>query len=257
MSPVAVAAVVFDLDDTLFDHSRSARRGLETWLRLLDVVPTPALTAAWFDAEDRQHTAWLNGTVSHVEHRRGRLREFLPLVGRPVGDPADLDEVFGAYLGGYRAAWVGYDDVAAALDDVHRLGVATAVLTNGTTAQQTAKLSALGLLDVVGPVFTAEDLGVAKPRPEAFARVCTALGLPPEQVLYVGDNHVVDVLGARAAGLQAVHLDRTGHGPTTEPWRITTLADLAPLLGPTSTANPEPTPTATASADRSGGPGSR
>lgn len=231
---MAVAAVVFDLDDTLFDHSRSARRGLEAWLRILDVVPTQALTSAWFEAEDRQHTAWLNGTVSHVEHRRGRLREFLPLIGRPVGSPADLDHLFEGYLAVYRAAWTGYDDVAAAVDDVHRLGLATAVLTNGTTAQQTAKLSALRLLDVVGPVFTAEGLGVAKPRPEAFTRVCTALGLPPDRVLYVGDNHTVDVLGARAAGLAAVHLDRTGRGPTTESGRITTLADLAPWLGPTT-----------------------
>ena len=80
-------------------------------------------------------------------------------------------------------------------------------------------------------MFTAERLGVAKPRPAAFLRVCEALGLAPAQVLYVGDEHEVDVLGARAAGLRAVHLDRHGTGPADEVERITDLRDLVHHLG--------------------------
>jgi putative hydrolase of the HAD superfamily len=46
-------------------------------------------------------------------------------------------------------------------------------------------------------------------------------------VLSVGDRHDLDVLPARAAGLQAVHLDRLDAGPTDEPHRIKSLRDLA------------------------------
>jgi len=222
----ALAAVLFDLDGTLFDHPLSARRALDAWLADRGVPPSEELAAAWTAAEERHFAAWREGRVSFAEQRRGRLRDLLPLLGEPVGDDEALDAVFAGYLAAYERAWVGYDDVDAALADVHGLGLATAVLTNGMEDQQRAKLAALGLLERVGPVFTAERLGVTKPRPEAFLRVCAALGLPPGQVLYVGDEHEVDVLGARAAGLRAVHLDRLGAGPADEAARVEGLGEL-------------------------------
>jgi putative hydrolase of the HAD superfamily len=234
-----VSAVVFDLDGTLFDHLSSARRGLSKWLAGLDVVLTPELASAWFEAEERHVTSWREGLVSWAEQRRRRLRDFLPLIGAPVGTDNDLDEVFVAgYLLAYERAWVGYDDVDSALDALHDHGVVTAMLTNGTQEQQEAKLAHLGLLGRKGQVFTAEGLGVAKPDPRAFDLVCAHLSLSPEQVLYVGDDYEVDVLAARAAGLRAVYLDRAGTGPMTEHNRITTLAQLlAYVTGSTASAN--------------------
>ena len=72
---------------------------------------------------------------------------------------------------------------------------------------------------------TAEALGAAKPSPEAFAAVCASLAPAPASVLHVGDDHALDVVAARAAGLGAVHLDRTGSGPDDDA-RITSPADL-------------------------------
>ncbi len=79
-------------------------------------------------------------------------------------------------------------------------------------------------------MFTAEALGVAKPKAEAFQLVCEALDLAPQQVLYVGDDHEVDALAAPAAGLQAIHLDRLDAGPPEEVQRISSLAGLAASL---------------------------
>ncbi|BFU43509.1 hypothetical protein KRMM14A1004_17460 [Krasilnikovia sp. MM14-A1004] len=102
----------------------------------------------------------------------------------------------------------------------------TAVLTNGDTAQQRDKLRRIGLDGRIGPVFTPADLGVAKPDPDAFRRACAHWGLPPHAVLSVGDRYDLDVLAARAAGLDAVQLDRLGAGPAGEPQRITSLREL-------------------------------
>jgi putative hydrolase of the HAD superfamily len=66
----------------------------------------------------------------------------------------------------------------------------------------------------VGQIFTAEALGVAKPSARAFRAVCDALGLAPDEVLYVGDDYATDVIASRAAGLHAVHLDRHTRGLT-------------------------------------------
>ena len=88
----------------------------------------------------------------------------------------------------------------------------------------------MGLTGRAGPVWTAEDLGAAKPSPDAFLRACDRWGLPPAAVLHVGDRHDLDVVAARAAGLRAVHLDRDGAGPPGPHPRITTLRSLAAVL---------------------------
>lgn len=225
-----VQGVVLDLDGTLFDHPGSARDGLRQWLSALGIDLTPQLSAVWSRSEDRFHVMWREGRISHVEQRRSRLREFLPLLGLPVGDDAALDEAFAdGYLKHYRAAWRAYDDVEAAVSSLEASGLPVAVLTNGTVEQQNLKVEALGLRGRVGPVVTAEELGLAKPHPEAYLHVCGLLGLAPGAVLHVGDDHALDVVGARGAGLQAVHLDRLGS--RLDDARIGSLTELPALLG--------------------------
>ncbi len=223
-------AVIFDLDGTLFDHDSSARAALRQWLPRLGAAVTDDLVDAWFAAEYRHFTAWQNGLVTFVGQRRGRLREFLPRLGHPVGTDDDLDRLFADYLTCYATTWARFGDVDAALAAVSRAGLATAVLTNGVDRQQLAKVRTIGLAGRVGPVFTAEALGAAKPHPSTYLTVCERLGTPAGSVLHVGDRHDLDVLAPRAAGLRAVHLDRTGLGPYDEPHRITSLDQLARYL---------------------------
>ena len=60
-------------------------------------------------------------------------------------------------------------------------------------------------VDVVG---SSGRWGVEKPIPEFFERLLDELGLPPNEVAYVGDRVDNDVDPARAAGMVAVHLRR-------------------------------------------------
>jgi putative hydrolase of the HAD superfamily len=223
-------AVVFDLDGTLLDHRSSTRAGLTAWLGERGVAFDDAVEQAWFAAEEEHFGAWRRGEIEHGEQRRRRMRDFLPAVGLPVGAGHELDEIFLSYLEAYRQAWRGYDDVDEAIELVRGRGLATAILTNGTPELQEAKLAALGLLDSIGPVLCATAIGAKKPDPEAFRQTHQRLGLAPGEVLYVGDEHEVDVLGARAAGLHAVLLDRDGDGPAEEPERIARLTELERYL---------------------------
>jgi putative hydrolase of the HAD superfamily len=219
---VQLRGVLFDLDDTLIDHRGAVAGALRAWMPDL---PAGGL-ALWNAAQERHLVAWRERRITFAEQRRRRLRDFLPAVGIPFDD-ADLDEIFEGYLREYEAAWAVFPDVAETLAAVADGGLVTAVLTNGTTEQQHHKLEKVGLAGRVGPVFTVEDLGVAKPDPAAFRLACARWGLDPATVLSVGDRHDLDVVPARLAGLRAVHLDRHDEGPHDEPDRITTLRDLS------------------------------
>lgn len=225
-----IRAVIFDLDGTLVDHAGAVGQALEKWLPEMGSTATPELTAAWFVAEERHFAAWRAGTISFVEQRRRRLRDFLPLVGRPVGDEAELDDVFSGFLAHYEASWTCFDDVQQTLDALSDLDVMTAVLTNGTDEQQNAKLEAAGLGGRFTTVLTAEGLGAAKPDLSTYRRVCDALRVDVGEALHVGDVHDLDVVAPRQAGLEAVHLDRAGTGSADEPARIRSLLELPQLL---------------------------
>lgn len=225
-----VQAVILDLDDTLLDHTGSVIAALRRWLPTLEVEPTKALVHTWFALESKHYSAWLAGRLSYQEQRRQRLREFLPLTHRVSGTDDDLDELFSHYLAHYRASWIPFDEVGAALASITAAALPVAVLTNGSTEQQNAKIEAIGLQGRVGPVFTAEQLGVAKPDPSTYVTVCGELMVEPSSVLHVGDQYDIDVVAARAAGLQAVHVDRRRRGPHDERRRITSLEQLSAYL---------------------------
>ena len=84
----------------------------------------------------------------------------------------------------------------------------------------------------VGVVVDSAVVGVAKPDPAIFRIALDALGVPPgASVLHVGDSVRYDVAGARAAGLQPVHLDPHGFCPAPDGHEhVTSLAVLAERL---------------------------
>ena len=88
-------AVIFDLDNTLFDHTASATYAIRSWVPELGGTPSDELVAQWFVIEDRNYDQWLAGALTHQGQRRGRLRDFLPLIGHPVPPTdAELDQLF-------------------------------------------------------------------------------------------------------------------------------------------------------------------
>lgn len=203
-------AVIFDLDNTLFDHTASATAAIRAWVPELGGTWSDELVAQWFLIEDRNFNQWLAGALTHQGQRRGRLRDFLPLIGQPV--PAldeELDLIFTGFLRQYEANWAAFPDARPALEVARSNGWRIGVLTNGSTTQQNAKLAAIGLADLVDVVCTSELLGVSKPDPQAYLQTCQALGVEPADTVMIGDNLELDVVAARQAGLTAHHLDRT------------------------------------------------
>jgi len=205
-----VDAVGFDLDGTLFDHQGSARSAVVRFLRSLGVVASASTLASWFDAEEEHFERWRSGEISFAEQRRERLRSVLPPLGVdvPAGD-VDVDELFGGYLRAYESSWRAFPDALPLLRSLRAAGLGVGLLTNGTEAQQLAKLRRTGLLDEFDVVCTSERIGCSKPDVRAFAVLASELGVEPAACLFVGDDPVKDVGGARGAGMQALLVE--GH----------------------------------------------
>jgi putative hydrolase of the HAD superfamily len=223
--------VIFDLDGTLFDHPAAAGRAVVDWLSALGVpdVERSRCASAWLQVEERHFAAVRSLDVPFEEIRRRRLRDFLPLYGYPVVE-RELDALFAGYLRLYEANWRPYPETLDAVAAIRAAGYLTAVLTNGDQEQQEAKLEAIGLNDLCGPVFASRALGVAKPDRRAYEAVLQGLGVHAHQAVMVGDNYDLDVLAARAAGLRGMHLDRAGTHPIPDSERIRSLDEAIALL---------------------------
>jgi len=64
------------------------------------------------------------------------------------------------------------------------------------------KLEYLGLTGFWDAVHCSEDTGTLKPHPLSFLNLAEAMSLPPENILYVGNSHSYDVIGAARAGMK-------------------------------------------------------
>ncbi|MFF4350796.1 HAD family hydrolase [Streptomyces sp. NPDC001530] len=230
-----IEAVVWDVDDTIFDYTAADRAGMREHLSaegLLDGVGSvERALARWREATDVHWARFSAGESDWEGQRRDRVRAFL---GEPLSD-ADADAWFQRYAGHYEASWALFPDVLPALDALaasHR----HAILSNSSLHNQDRKLRILGVRDRFEAVLCAAELGVSKPAAEAFHAACEALGLPPHQVAYVGDHPEIDGRGAADAGLLSVWIDRggahtRGDGGPAGPRRIASLAELPAILG--------------------------
>ncbi|MCH5674355.1 HAD family hydrolase [Streptomyces gilvus] len=229
-----IKAVVWDVDDTLFDYTSADRVGMGAHLAaegLLDGYADAAQAVVrWREVTDQQWARFSAGEVTFEEQRRERIRVFL---GQALSD-AEADAWFTRYLRHYEAAWALFPDVLPVLDALaasHR----HAVLSNSSLTVQDRKLRVLGVHDRFEVILCAAELGVSKPEAAAFLAACDALGLAPHEVAYVGDHPEIDGRGAAEAGLMSVWIDRngvyTGGGAPTGRHRIASLAELPAVLG--------------------------
>ncbi len=89
-------------------------------------------------------------------------------------------------------------------------GLPVGLITNGASDIQRTKLDALGIEDWFNVIVVSGEVGKAKPDASIFEVALNELGLEPHDVWHIGDNLEADVAGAKAAGLTAVWLNRSG-----------------------------------------------
>ena len=197
-----IRAITLDLDDTLWPSRPvllHAEQALTAWLR----EHAPATLAAMTPQRRRELREGLLAEHPRRSHDVSFLRrESLRHAMRAAGDDhRRADEAFEVFLAARQQVTL-YDDVAPVLTRwATRYRVIA--LTNGN-----ADVARVGLGAYFHAVVAAHEFDVGKPDPLIFLHACRAAGVEPAEVLHVGDDLELDVLAARAAGLQAAWVRR-------------------------------------------------
>jgi HAD superfamily hydrolase (TIGR01549 family) len=113
----------------------------------------------------------------------------------------------------YFAARNGVEFYPDALPALQRIGATRpmASLTNGN-----ADLERIGIHTHFAHRVCARDTGMAKPDARIFHTAAELLGVAPASIMHVGDDPLMDVVGARDAGLRTAWMNRSGEAWPTE-----------------------------------------
>lgn len=195
-------AITLDLDDTLWPvwpAIEAAERELHAWLER----HAPGTARAFPIERMRALRAQVHADHPQLAHDFCEQRMIsLRIALREGGDdPARADEAFEVFYAARNRVELYADSLPALERLAARLPLAA--LTNGN-----ACIHRIGLSAHFRFSLGAREHGAAKPEPSIFHAACARLGLAPHEVLHVGDDPHMDVLGARRAGLCAAWINR-------------------------------------------------
>lgn len=204
IDPAHIRAITLDLDDTLWPIAPVMARveqRVDAWLH----AHCPEVAAAWPIEAMRALRETINREHPEYAHDYTMQRKLtLRRAFAPFGFDEDWVEAAYAIYQHERNCVDCYADAEPALARLAaRLPLVS--LSNGN-----ADLARIGLDRHFRFSISAREVGVAKPDPQIFLHACERLGLAPHQVLHVGDDPALDVVGARAVGMPAAWINRAG-----------------------------------------------
>jgi HAD superfamily hydrolase (TIGR01549 family) len=209
--------VIFDLDDTLCDHSFSVhskvRYSFEPYIpaELLDEAVSMALA----------RSRWGSEHFADVFMELG------------VTDEEAIADARARYVSDRFRNLMLYDDALTSVEmikEVANIGM----ITNGPTDIQQPKIDLLKIEHLFPFILISGSVGIWKPDPAIFEMALEKAGASPEEAIYVGDSPIADVPGAHSVGMRPVWMNRAGiEWPGEEPphLEVRTMTELVIAMG--------------------------
>ena len=202
-------AILFDLYDTILkDISFDFKAGIK-WL--YDTYFTQSCT--WEELKEYEESFWPlfakrkedNSEVCLIRDEIAKLFEKFD-----VALPEDLEELDYDIMNQIQKETL-LDEVCETLEKLQKQGIPMYILSNSIfTGKATEKLlEDFGILQYFTRVYASADYGVRKPGERLFGIAIKEIlenhpGMEKNDILYVGNDYVTDVQGAKAAGLDVV-----------------------------------------------------
>ena len=198
-----IKAVIFDMDNTLVHRERSIEKFscyFEEKYRDSLVNETKAHIALIIKTTD--NGGYGNANNPHPKIKQSitiRLCQELNWSSAP-----QHDEILNCWVTHFSACSVAMPGALETLQWLQQNSIKLAVVSNGAEATRLATLKQLGLLPLMETVLSSGAFGVKKPDPRIFNAVLSALSCSSANSVFVGDHPMLDVNGARQAGMQTV-----------------------------------------------------
>ncbi|MNC13846.1 putative HAD-hydrolase YfnB [compost metagenome] len=209
----AYKALMFDLDDTLYDFSGNWEQALVKTFGehvLTAALDQPSVIAAFSHYSSLHSNLLYSGAITFDGYRFKRLASALADFGIALGEPEFQDFNTTFIDNNLQLIQRNGDTVRqmARWAEVYKLGI----ITNGPADLAGEKLKRLGL-DRFLPeehVVVSQRTGYAKPLPEIFRYGLDRLGVQSHEAVFIGDSWEYDVEGAMGAGIAAIWISQTG-----------------------------------------------
>ncbi len=226
-----IRGVVFDLDHTLFDRYGTLRKVLPIFYAhyrsdIPDELSLEEFIERFIHLEKRYiHFGWRRLMQACTEDS----------ILSPLSEEAYREVIHFIVHSCWTADAVPYPFTAPTLLKLQDMGCKVGIITNGSHDVQSRKIQLLDLEKYTDQIIISGDIGVHKPNAEPFILMSQRLNIPPQELMYVGDNPVNDVEGSRNAGYIPVWVKTTGYWcfddvPHAE-YEVETVEEIPALVG--------------------------
>lgn len=227
-----ILGVLFDAGDTLIYDPDG---GQETSRRILfdrgHSFPPVEISKAW----DKARKHWENRYKALDPSWNDEIAfAFDVFVLRELGLRGNVEEEAQYMVENWAdyANPVLYPDTEPCLAWVKGLSLKLGVVSNSQNETMlTQLLSKVGIAQHFDCIISSGTVGCEKPNPRIFEVASQRIGLDATSLVHVGDNYDADVLGAKAAGIMPVLIDRSGKHPGKDCTIVNSLLDLKKVLG--------------------------
>lgn len=127
--------------------------------------------------------------------------------------------------------WHFFPEVEEVLTELRQDGYQLGIVSNADEGVEQI-ISWLELSEQVDTITYSQDVGVEKPDPRIFHIALQKAGISPKEAIHVGDRYDADIVGARAAGIAPVLIDRENNHRGLDCSRISSLEELRGILSP-------------------------
>lgn len=182
--------VVFDLDETVIDQKSWMAAKLDVVIKTLseELQDPVSFKAAALQIIDEG--PW-DRLIDHALQRANLPSTLAPKL-----------------ISAWRTAWPSFisvhSDAQGLADDLTRKGVPIAIVTDNPAASQRQKLDRLPSSWGRAPVVLTDEISAPKPAIQGFRLAAEKLGIPAEDLVYIGDSPWRDAIGALKAGYRGV-----------------------------------------------------
>lgn len=201
-------AIFIDIDDTILDYIPCCREAFHEGMKELKsegMKDEDELFDIFFAISGRLFSEAKHGMHTIAQVMDLYPKEFIETIGYPA-------EAVDPFKHAFRAAWgTTHTLVPGAketLERLHNKGYRLFAASNSFGHLQRSRLERAGVLHLFEDTYISIDIGYDKPDVRFYEEALRRCGLQANEVLMIGDSMTTDIIGARAAGLDALYFDR-------------------------------------------------